>query len=53
MFDRVRSQRYWVLQAGLAPCWIGTWQLGRILELSAFSSLWFPPAAMTFALFLA
>ncbi len=53
MFDRVRSQRYWVLQAGLALCWIGTWQLGRILELSAFSSLWFPPAAMTFALFLA
>jgi len=48
-----RRFRYWLLQAALALCWIGSWHLGRVLEHSTSSSLWFPPAAMSFALFLA
>lgn len=52
MLDRVRSLRYWILQLGLAACWIGAWHFGRVLEHTAYSSLWFPPAGLSFALFL-
>ncbi len=53
LLARVRSPRYWLLQTVLAAAWIGVWHLGRMLELTPSSSLWFPPAGMTFAMFLA
>lgn len=53
MYERLRTPRYWIFQACLAACWIGVWHLGRVLEHTGHASLWFPPAALTFALFLA
>ncbi len=51
MFDRLKSFRFWFLQLGLTACWIGSWHVGRMLEHTTHASLWFPPAALTFAMF--
>ena len=48
-----RPLHFWLLQAVLAVIWIAVWQLGLLLERSDHASLWFPPAALTFAAFLA
>ena len=44
--------RFWLLQLGLAISWIVVWHLGRVLEHTDHASLWFPAAALTFALYL-
>ena len=43
--------RFWLLQTGLAAGWVAVWHVGRLLEQTELASLWFPPAALTFALF--
>ncbi|MGA7613542.1 MAG: GGDEF domain-containing protein [Thermoanaerobaculia bacterium] len=47
-----RSTRFWWLQLGLAAAWVGVWQWGRVLSQTPFASLWFPPAGLSFAMFL-
>ncbi|MEO8361200.1 MAG: diguanylate cyclase [Vicinamibacteria bacterium] len=47
------SRRFWALQCAIGVAWIVIWQMGRVLELTDHVSLWFPPAALTFASFLA
>lgn len=38
-----------LLHAGIVALWLGTFLLARLLEHSPHASLWFPPAAVTFA----
>jgi diguanylate cyclase (GGDEF)-like protein len=47
-----RSPRFWLLQLGLAVLWILVWQWGRLLSQTVHASLWFPPAGLSFAMFL-
>jgi diguanylate cyclase (GGDEF)-like protein len=53
MRSEAASAPFWLLQLGVVLAWIGIWDLGRILEQTASVSLWFPPAALSFAAFLA
>ncbi len=48
----VKSLRFWGLQLALAAVWILVWQWGRVLTQTPFASLWFPPAGLSFAMFL-
>jgi len=53
MMPRSPSIRFWLLQAGIGVMWVAVWHTGGLLERSDNASLWFPPAALTFAAFLA
>lgn len=44
-----RSASGWLLHPTLLVLWLGSFQLARILEHAPHASLWFPPAAVTFA----
>jgi diguanylate cyclase (GGDEF)-like protein len=44
-----RSARGWLLHPMLLVLWLGSFQLARLLEHAPHASLWFPPAAVTFA----
>jgi diguanylate cyclase (GGDEF)-like protein len=44
-----RSARGWLLHPALLVLWLGSFQLARLLEHAPHASLWFPPAAVTFA----
>lgn len=39
----------WLKGMALAIAWVGIWGLGHLGEISAHASLWYPPAALTFA----
>jgi diguanylate cyclase (GGDEF)-like protein len=43
------SARGWLLHPTLLVLWLGSFQLARMLEHAPHASLWFPPAAVTFA----
>ncbi len=47
------SPRFWALQVAIGVAWVLIWQMGLLLEHNDRVSLWFPPAALTFASFLA
>jgi len=39
----------WGKGLALAIAWVGVWGLGHIGEFATHASLWYPPAALTFA----
>lgn len=43
-----RSPR-WLRGLALAIAWVGVWGLGHLGEFATHASLWYPPAALTFA----
>lgn len=48
MNDRTEIPR-WVRGAALGLAWLATWGLGHLAEFTAHASVWYPPAALTFA----
>ncbi len=45
----VPAWRFWLLHPLLVVLWLGSFQLAAALEHAPHASLWFPPAAVTFA----
>ena len=39
----------WIKGLALAIAWVGVWGLGHLGEFATHASLWYPPAALTFA----
>ena len=39
----------WSKGLALAIAWVGLWGLGHLGEFATHASLWYPPAALTFA----
>ena len=39
----------WVRGLALAAVWVGVWGLGHLGEIATHASVWYPPAALTFA----
>lgn len=39
----------WVKGLALAAAWVGVWGLGHLGEFATHASIWYPPAALTFA----
>ncbi|MDX1571906.1 MAG: hypothetical protein R3200_15600, partial [Xanthomonadales bacterium] len=42
---------FWALQAGIALLWLLVWHLAALLEYAPHASLWYPPAAVSYAAF--
>lgn len=49
MADTAARWPRWLKGIALAVAWIGVWGLGHLGEFATHASLWYPPAALTFA----
>ena len=48
MSDQIEIPR-WLRGVALGLAWLATWGLGHLAEFTAHASVWYPPAALTFA----